>query len=226
MKKIQFISLLATQLIIVFITGIVSKDSGFSIIIALVGVVFNLLVSLNLAYGFLFGAVYALANGIVSYTTGAYASFVFMIILQMPMAVYSFATWKKKKALSDKIMKRMTCRQLIVLALFMITLGLVMFWVLSALSGNKGIGILVDDIFFVFSVTACLLLAFCFKNAYIVTLLSGVGGTTLWLYQALTVGNGISIAAFYLVVTVNSIIAVRHQYYTVSKREMQLSAKA
>ena len=60
--------------------------------------------------------------------------------------------------------------------------------------------------------TACIGLAACYKNAYIVNLGSGIGGTILWLYKAITMGTGISMAVFFAIVALNSALAVQQQY--------------
>lgn len=209
MNNKKYRVLLIIQLLVILLVGIVSGDAAYAVGISLIGVVFNFLVSINNPIGFLFGFVYAITNGIMAYYTGIYATFIFMLLLQAPMAIYSFKSWGKKKKSSDAIMKKMSLKQIIGLSFSMIVLGIVMYFVLKAFNSTS---ILIDDIFFIFSVSACLLLAFCYKNAYIITLISGICGTVLWTYQMLETGNGFSIAAFYMIVSINSIIAVYEQY--------------
>ena len=71
--------LLSIQLFVIILAGVIAKDSYYSIVVAAIGVVFNLLVSFNLPQGFLAGIVYALTNGILSWQTGAYASCIFTL---------------------------------------------------------------------------------------------------------------------------------------------------
>lgn len=205
----KFAALLSLQAVIIVLAGLLSKDTWYSIAISLIGVVFNFLVSINKPIGFLFGVAYAITNGALSFYTGVYATFGFMIFLQAPMALYSYFSWGKKQKEGQGELKRMTWKGITGLGVSMLALGAVMYAVLGWLNSTA---VLVDDIFFVFSVSACLLLAFRYKNAYIVTLLSGLGGTVLWTYQMITVNNGFSLAAFYLIVSVNSIIAIYQQY--------------
>lgn len=89
-------------------------------------------------------------------------------------------------------------------------LGVIMYFVLSLLNSSS---VIFDDIFFVFSVTACMMLAFYYKNAYIITLLSGLFGTILWTVQYFDTQQGLSVAVFYLIVLINSIVAVYRQYF-------------
>ena len=206
-KKYRLILLI--QFIIILLSGIFSSDTWYAIGVSIIGVVFNFLVSLNNPLGFLFGFVYAITNGILSYNGQIYATFIFMLFLQAPMALYSFISWRKKKESTEAIMKKMSFRQNSMLGFAMIALGIVMYFVLQL---SNSTNVLVDSVFFVFSVSACLLLAFCYKNAYMITLMSGVCGTILWTYQMLETGSGFSIAAFYLIVSINSIIAVYEQY--------------
>ena len=215
MKKERF--LLIFQLAVIILAGVISKDSFYSVSVAAIGVVFNLLVSLNVPQGFLAGIVYALANGFLSWRTGAYASCAFMFLLQTPMAAYSYLSWKKKKEEADQIMRHMTRKGTWLLVGCMLGGWFVTFFLLPASDGGRGIGSILDAAFFIFSVTACLQLAFCYKSAYLVTLLSGLGGTLLWGWKMFDKGTGLSLAVFYLIVLVNSVIAVRIQYFSGKK---------
>lgn len=197
--------LIVAQLALVTLCGAVSKDAWYVILISVIGVVFNFLVSERNPLGLWFGCVYALTNGTLAFYTGAYATFMFMIFLQAPMAVYSFFSWKKKAQSQEDVLKKMPVKGVALMIFAMILLGIIMMFVLKNLNSSA---ILVDDIFFVFSVTACVLLAVGYQNAYVVTLLSGLGGTALWLYQMLQTGVGLSIAVFYVIVSVNSVMAI------------------
>lgn len=205
----KFAALLSLQAVVIALTGLLSGDVWYSIVISLIGVVFNFLVSINQPVGFLFGFAYAITNGALSFYTGVYATFGFMIFLQAPMALYSYFSWGKKQRQGRGELRRMTGKGIVALCISMLTLGTVMYAILGWLNSAA---VLVDDIFFVFSVSACLLLAFRYKNAYIVTLLSGLGGTALWTYQMITMNNGFSLSVFYLIVSVNSVIAIYQQY--------------
>lgn len=214
MNKKHFI-LLALQLVAVIAAGFVSGDTAYATVNAIIGVVFNFLVSLNFSLGFIFGFVYAITNGILAFHTNVYATFVFMIFLQSPMAIYSFVKWHKKKKSDKSQMRIMNKKQLVMLVSFMAVLGVVMYFVLNALNSSS---VIFDDIFFVCSVSACLLLAMYFKNAYVITLFSGLFGTVLWVVQYLKTSQGLSVAVFYCIVFVNSLIAVHQQYKPTSKK--------
>lgn len=214
-KKHTF--LLILQLLAVAGAGAASNDTAFVTINALIliGVIFNFLVSLNVPVGFIFGFAYAVTNGIIAFKTKVYATFAFMIFMQAPMAVYSFVKWNNKKSNGEKNMSVMNKKQLSLLSLFMILLGTIMYFILSMLrSGN----VIFDDIFFVFSVSACLLLAMYFKNAYIITLLSGLFGTVLWSIQYFTINQRLSVAVFYFIALISSVIAVCQKYNILNDR--------
>ena len=203
MEKKNYI-LLFLQIAAIAVSGVFGGDTTFALITALIGITFNFLVSMNIASGFLFGFVYAVCNGILAWQTNVYATFVFMIFMQAPMALYSFWKWHGKKKETEAIMKKMNRRELT----FMIVGAIVLFAIHGALNAN----VLFDTFFFVCSVTACIGLAACYKNAYIVNLGSGIGGTILWLYKAITMGTGISMAVFFAIVALNSALAVQQQY--------------
>lgn len=175
----KHIVLLIIQFAAVIASGVISGDTAYAIVNAVIGVVFNCLVLLNFSAGFIFGFIYAVTNGILAYQTKVYATFAFMIFLQAPMAIYSFVKWHSKKQ-ADIKMKVMSRKQIALLSFFMLLLGFIMYFVLNRLNSSS---VIFDDFFFVFSVTACLLLAFYYKNAYVITMLSGLFGTVLWSFQ-------------------------------------------
>ncbi len=211
----KHIMLLVLQIVAVIAAGLISGDTAYASVNAVIGIVFNFLVSLNFSAGFIFGFFYAVTNGILAFQTNVYATFVFMIFLQAPMAIYSFVKWHKKKNSEDSQMKIMNKKQIVTLISFMVILGIVMYFVLNALNSSS---VIFDDIFFVCSVSACLLLAMYFKNAYVITLLSGLFGTVLWTVQYSKTRQGLSVAVFYCIVFVNSLIAVYQQYKPALKK--------
>ena len=89
MEKKNYI-LLFLQIAAIAVSGVFGGDTTFALITALIGITFNFLVSMNIASGFLCGFVYAVCNGILAWQTNVYATFVFMIFMQAPMALYSF----------------------------------------------------------------------------------------------------------------------------------------
>ena len=92
MEKKNYI-LLFLQIAAIAVSGVFGGDTTFALITALIGITFNFLVSMNIASGFLFGFVYAVCNGILAWQTNVYATFVFMIFMQAPMALYSLRKW-------------------------------------------------------------------------------------------------------------------------------------
>ena len=109
MEKKNYI-LLFLQIAAIAVSGVFGGDTTFALITALIGITFNFLVSMNIASGFLFGFVYAVCNGILAWQTNVYATFVFMIFMQAPMALYSFWKWQGKKKETEAIMKKMNRR--------------------------------------------------------------------------------------------------------------------
>lgn len=214
--RAKYLFLAAAQIAVVILSGILSGDTVFVICNAAIGIIFNFLVSMNIPVGFLFGIAYAVTNGVIAFQTRAFATFTFMIFLQIPMAIYSYIKWKSKK--SDERLKTMTRKQQLITALLTLLLGIVMYFVLKALKSNS---VIFDDMFFVFSVCSCLLLAFCFKSAYIITLFSGIFGTVLWTVQYIKLGTGLAVAVFYFIMLLNSIIAVYQQYIKVKKEKKE-----
>lgn len=163
MKKDRIMILVQTVVIIA--AGFFSGDSAFALINSGIGVVFNYLVSVNQPVGFWFGVVYALMNGVIALQGGIYATAFFMFVIQAPMAVYSYISWKKKKGADAQVrMKEFSRRGNLILTAAMIASSIVMYGVLQVVNGQNT---WIDTVFFVFSVYACFLLAFYYKAAYI-----------------------------------------------------------
>lgn len=96
MEKKKYIFLLL-QIAAVAAAGVIGGDTLFALVTALIGITFNFMVSMNFAPGFLFGFVYAVCNGILAWQTKVYATFVFMIFMQAPMALYSFGNGEGRR---------------------------------------------------------------------------------------------------------------------------------
>ena len=211
MEKKKYIVLLL-QIAAVAAAGVIGGDTLFALVTALIGITFSFMVSMNFAPGFLFGFVYAVCNGILAWQTKVYATFVFMIFMQAPMALYSFWKWRGEKKQTETIMRKMNRRELSVTVLGAMVLFGIIAAVLSRVNGTLDINVFFDTFFFVCSAIACIGLAACYKNAYIVNLGSGIGGTILWVFKAVTMGTGISVAVFFLAVAINAAMAIRQQY--------------
>ena len=196
MEKKKYIVLLL-QIAAVAAAGVIGGDTLFALVTALIGITFNFMVSMNFAPGFLFGFVYAVCNGILAWQTKVYATFVFMIFMQAPMALYSFWKWRGEKKQTETIMRKMNRRELSVTVLGAMVLFGIIAAVLSRVNGTLDINVFFDTFFFVCSAIACIGLAACYKTAYIVNLGSGIGGTILWVFKAVTMGTGISVAVFF-----------------------------
>ena len=156
MEKKNYI-LLFLQIAAIAVSGVFGGDTTFALITALIGITFNFLVSMNIASGFLFGFVYAVCNGILAWQTNVYATFVFMIFMQAPMALYSFWKWHGKKKETEAIMKKMDRRELTSMVVGAIVLFVIMTGILSAINGAFNANVLFDTFFFVCSVTASVL---------------------------------------------------------------------
>ena len=95
--------MILVQTVVIIAAGFFSGDSAFALINSGIGVVFNYLVSVNQPVGFWFGVVYALMNGVIALQGGIYATAFFMFVIQAPMAVYSYISWKKKKGADAQV---------------------------------------------------------------------------------------------------------------------------
>lgn len=146
MEKKKYIVLLL-QIAAVAAAGVIGGDTLFALVTALIGITFNFMVSMNFAPGFLIGFVYAICNGILAWQTKIYATFVFMIFMQAPMALYSFWKWRGKKKQTETIMRKMNRRELSFTVLGAMILFGIIAAVLSKVNGTLDINVFFDTFF-------------------------------------------------------------------------------
>lgn len=196
------------EIITIIIVGILVKDLWFRLIISSFGILFNYLVCASKRYGFLIGIIYALAYGVMSIFDMVYASAFFMIIIQAPMAVISFINWKKDKNITGQLKKTST-NQSIFIVVCAIAFYVIICLVLKLINGS---GVLFDAFFLTTSLISCILLAKYYRVAYVYIMLSGVGGVGLWLYQFITLGEGITVVLLNAFILINAIIGIVKNY--------------
>lgn len=199
--KNKEIILIAVQVFIIVLSGILVQDEFYRIIISAAGIAFNFLVCSGKRFGFVIGMIYALSYGIMSYFDEIYASCVFMLLIQFPSAIISFITWKKQGDNSVK-MQRLSNLKRICVALAFISFSIIVYKILKYVNGS---GAVFDAFFFSASFISCILLAIKKKEAYFVILLSGLAGTVLWCYQFFQNGTGLSVLLLNFFVLLNSV---------------------
>lgn len=201
MKNNQKLLFGAFQAVVIIACGIAVSDVWYKIIISSAGIIFNFLVSYGKRAGFIIGAGYAIAYGIMSYSEGVYASALFMFAVQLPMAIISYKTWQKQNT-KEIEMQTLSAKQRILTGSILIIVQAFLYFLLSKTSA---VNIFFDSFFFSSSFIACILLAKKKKEAYFIIMLSGIAGTLLWLLQFITSGDGISVLLLNFFVFINSV---------------------
>ena len=189
------------QVIVIAACGIAVNDMWYKIIISAAGIVFNYLVSCGKRSGFIIGTCYAAAYGIMSYTEDIYASALFMLAVQLPMAIISFITWKKQNTKEIR-MQSLSLKKRIAIFSALIIIQIILYLLLNKTNSSNAF---FDAFFFSTSLISCILLAKKKKEAYIIIMLSGIAGTLLWLSQFITTGDGISVLLLNFFVFINSV---------------------
>lgn len=208
-NEILKILLLSVQTVAIITVGIAVKDVWYKIIISLLGLGFNFFTSNGKRFGFLFGCAYALTYSAMAFSERIYASAVFMLFIQLPVALYSFISWKKSQSKGEVKLKKLTVKQSIVVGiLFFISIAGIYF-ILNAVKSN---GPLLDAVFFSITLLSCVLLAFYYRSAYLFVALSGVAGTAVWAYQLIVNNTGASVLTLYVFVLINALSAIKQQY--------------
>lgn len=221
MKKTTFI--IISQLLLLILSSLISGDAWYVLLNSCLGVLFNFLVCINIPLGFIFGIAYALLNGAIAFHSNIYATAIFMFFIQLPVAIYSYISWNKKSNKKTTTMKTLNKKQFILLMISLVALSILLYFSLNLLNSNN---VIVDTFFFVVTVSSCFLLAFYYKFAFVLTLLSGLGGSILWFSQMLSSGNGLSLSVLYIIITVNAIIAIKKQYFNLDNNTNELMLEA
>lgn len=191
----------AFQVIVITACGISVGDIWYKIVISAAGIIFNFLVSYGKHYGFIIGAFYAMTYGIMSYTENVYASALFMIAVQLPMAIISFVTWKKQNTKEVK-MQSLSLKSRLLTFFTLVIIHIIIFLLLSKTNASNSF---FDAFFFATSLISCILLAKKKKESYFIIMLSGIAGTLLWLSQFIRTGDGISVLLLNFFVFLNSV---------------------
>lgn len=207
LKILKNYCIIFLQVLTLIVVGITTNDNWYMICISVLGILYNYCVSIGRRFSFIIGGIYALLYGLMSYFENIYASAFFMIVVQLPSAIISYITWGRSG--NETNLKSQNIRQLVLTFISLIALTIVIYYVLKLLNGS---GALFDSFFFACSFIACVLLMTKYREAYIVILLSGVGGSALWLYQFITTTQGISVFLLNLFVLINAIIAIVLNY--------------
>lgn len=201
--------LLLAQTAAIIAVGIVVNDIWYKIIISLLGLGFNFFTSNGKRFGFLFGCAYALTYSAMAFSERIYASAVFMLLIQLPVAAYSFISWKKSQGKGEIKLKKLTAKQSTVVGILFFASIAGIYFILKAFDSN---GPLLDAIFFSITLLSCVLLALYYRSAYLFVALSGVAGTAVWAYQLIVNNTGASVLTLYVFVLINALTAIKQQY--------------
>lgn len=203
------IALFAIELTGIILAAVFAKDNALKIAISLSGLCFNFLTCYGMRYGFLIGVGYALMYTVMAFMDKIYASAVFMLIVQAPMAVMSFINWSKQKNNVQESKKLSKKQSIIIAAAFPVAIGAI-FGILYLLKSN---GALTDSIFFAITLMSCILLIKRYRAAYLFVGLSGLSGVALWAFQMVQNKTGLSLLVLYACVLLNSLGAIKEQYF-------------
>lgn len=205
---------LAIQLLGICTAGILSGDMWYQMLLSIFGLGFNFFTCFGKRFGFLLGAVYALLYAVMGFGNKIYATAIFMLLVQLPVAVATYFRWNKITGPDEPKMKKFSYRQSAVLIIASLVCAAVIYFVLYMFKSN---GPLTDSIFFTITLISCVLLERYYRCAYLFVGLSGIAGIALWSYQLIVNHTGLSLLALYICVFINSLSAVKNHYLVIDK---------
>lgn len=207
------LTIFAIQLFVICAAGIFSGDIWFQIILSALGLGFNFFTCFGKRFGFLLGAAYAIAYAVMGFHDKIYATAIFMLFVQLPVAVAAYFRWRKINESDKPAMKELSHKQSAGLVLLFFACAAGIWFVLNAFKSN---GPLTDSVFFTITLLSCILLERYYRSAYLFVGLSGIAGIVLWSCQLIVNHTGWSLLALYACVFINSLSAVK-QHYLVKK---------
>ncbi len=198
------------QIAVIIGVGIAVNDVWYKIVISLLGLGFNFFTSAGKRFGFLFGCAYAVTYSAMAFSENIYASAVFMLFVQLPLAFYSYIKWKSNQSKSNTVLKKLNKKQSFATGISFPVSVAVIYCILNALNSN---GPFLDAVFFSITLVSCVLLALYYRSAYLFVALSGVAGTAFWGYQLVVNHTGASVLTLYFFVFLNALTAIKQQYF-------------
>lgn len=96
MNKVKYITIIDSIIIVFsFAISIISNDNFLGFLVLCSGLLNIWLQSCGKASNYIFGCIYNICNGYISYINNMYGIFILSILLYFPLNIYGFISWNK-----------------------------------------------------------------------------------------------------------------------------------
>lgn len=179
-------NILYTILIIIFsvVCGILTNDYFLGTLTLLNGLLNVYYASIGKIYNYIFGAVYCLLSGYISYKNGLYGIAVMSAIIFFPSQIHGYISWIKHKKDDNTVMVRgFTLKNSVIITTSCILGSLLFGYLLSKIPGQQLA--FLDSSSNVINLCGIVLMNLRFKECWIVWLFNNVFDLSIWIINTI-----------------------------------------
>lgn len=128
-----------TLVIIIFsiLCGIVSKDYFLGTIILICGLLNSYYASIGKIYNYIFGALYCLFSGYVSYINGLYGLAILSFVIYFPSQIQGYLSWKKNANNNEVKIRGFNIKNSIIITISCLLGSVILGFLLSRIPGQQ-----------------------------------------------------------------------------------------
>lgn len=200
-KRLKSILISVGLCISILVVSIIFDEMIFATCASLFCVIYLTLLAENIKSAYILGMIYAVFYSLACMKDKLYASFIFTVLLFLPIMIYSFFTFNKRKETHNKLSVKKWCFVSGAIVISFVLFVIVFYFLKDAQP-------IVDSLALSISIVAILLLLGNYVELWIFNILGAILNFTLWIIQFLTTGNGASLLILYLFMIGNGVYGI------------------
>lgn len=170
-------------IIISIICGLITNDLLIGGIILLSGLLNSYYASIGKIYNYVFGAIYCLLSGYVSFINGLYGIAILSLLIYVPSQIQGYISWKKNINKDEVEIRGFTLRNSIIITLSCIIGSLILGYLLSMIP-NQQLAFL-DSSSNIINLCGIILMNLRFKECWAVWLFNNTIDLLIWIINAI-----------------------------------------
>lgn len=209
-KDIFIFILMGITAILITVTGIYFHQSFLRILPLYISLIVGLLQSRINRYASLLGSINSLLYGAVYFYYGLYGSVFSAILFSFPIQLLTFIRWNKNKWNNSTMLRKLTSKQRVLMALSFIA-ALVAMWIILPLIGSQYV--FLDSLTNLLGIVIYFLTMFAFVEYTFLMIINGIIGIALYI-QMLSESPEMTT---YLIYSVYSFICILIAFFQANK---------
>lgn len=179
-------NIIYTSLIIIFsiICGIITKDYILGTLTLVCGLLNAYYASIGKTYNYIFGALFCLLNGYISYINGLYGIAVLSIILYFPSQIQGYISWLKNKNNNNEVSIRGFTFKISIIIISSCIIGSLILGFLLAKIPSQQLSFL-DSSSNVINLCGIILMNLRFRECWVVWLFNNTIDLSIWIINVL-----------------------------------------